>query len=154
MSATGTWSACWPPERKAGDQAPQQRGEAEEDTPLIPDELSEGGADSLDDGMTDLGVPVPRAHMPSSFGLTFCVSAETKKIKVLAHWGQYLRERKEDEIDEKTGRAKLIWKRHPRGGMIELPLKNGPIRPTSPRSRMRRGLHSRRSPARRTPIGS
>jgi len=119
------------PKRKAGDQG-QQGGEVEEDTPLIPDELSEGGVDSSDDGVTDLGVPVPRAHMPSSFGLTFCVSAETAKIKVFVHWGQYLRERKEDEIDDKTGRAKLIWKRHPRGGMIELTLKNGPIKPTAP----------------------
>ncbi len=73
------------PKRKAGDQG-QQGGEAEEDTPLIPDELSEGGVDSSDDGVTDLGVPVPRAHMPSSFGLTFCVSAadhEDQSVRAL-----------------------------------------------------------------------
>ena len=44
--------------------------EPEEDTPLIPDELSQGGADSMDDGTTDMGVPLPRAHLPSSFGMT------------------------------------------------------------------------------------
>ena len=76
-------------------------------------------------------MPVPSGTLPSSFGLTFCVGADTEDQGVRAHWGQYLRERKEDEIDEKTGRAKLIWKRHPRGGMIEITLKNGPIKPTS-----------------------
>src|SRR5271157_3341184 len=55
------------PRRKAGEQnqSPAADAEGDEDTPLIPDELSEGGADSSDDGNTDLGVPVPRAHMPS-----------------------------------------------------------------------------------------
>ena len=122
------------PRRKAGDQGqpPTAEAEAEEDTPLIPDELSEGGADSTDDGNTDLGVPVPRANMPSSFGLTFCVGGTTEKLKVSVHWGQYLRERKEDEVDEKTGRAKLIWKRHPRGGVVEIALKNGRVGPLFP----------------------
>ena len=77
--------------------------EPEEDTPLIPDELSQGGADSMDDGSTDMGVPLPRAHLPSSFGMSFCLVNDAKALRVSAHWGQYLRERKEDELDEKTG---------------------------------------------------
>ena len=47
------------PRRQAAPGKPQPVAEeVEEDTPLIPDELSEGGADSSDDGITDLGVPV------------------------------------------------------------------------------------------------
>ena len=47
--------------------------EDDEETPLLPDELSEGGADTADDGTTDKDVPIVQAHLPSSFGLTFCV---------------------------------------------------------------------------------
>ena len=62
-----------PRRQAAPGKAPATPEEAEEDTPLIPDEVSQGGADSLDDGTTDIGVPLPRAHLPSSFGMTFCV---------------------------------------------------------------------------------
>jgi hypothetical protein len=119
-----------PRRRAAPGKAPPTPEEPEEDTPLIPDEVSQGGADSLDDGTADIGVPLPRAHLPSSFGMTFCVVGEAKALRVSAHWGQYLRERKEDEVDEKTGRGRLIWKRHPRGGTKDIPLKEGQIRPT------------------------
>lgn len=94
------------PRRKAAGGPPAAPSEeGDEDLPLIPDEVSQGGADSLDDGNTDLNVPLARAHLPSSFGMTFCLTAEAKSLKVSACWGQYLRERKEDEIDEKTGRG-------------------------------------------------
>ena len=67
--------------------------------PLIPDELSEGGADTVDDGTTDKDVPVVQAHLPSSFGMTFCVDKSATVLKVEARWGQYKREKKEDQID-------------------------------------------------------
>ena len=119
------------PRRQAAPSKPQAAPEEpEEDTPLIPDEVSQGGADSMDDGTTDMGVPLPRAHLPSSFGLTFCVTSDAKALRVSAHWGQYLRERNEEEVDEKTGKGRLVWKRHPRGGMVEIPVKEGRIRPT------------------------
>src|SRR3954463_12422934 len=35
--------------------------EDDEETPLIPDELSEGGSDTADDGTTDRDVPLARA---------------------------------------------------------------------------------------------
>jgi hypothetical protein len=40
--------------------------------PVIPDELSEGGADSVEDGPTELSIPLPKATFPSSFGMSFC----------------------------------------------------------------------------------
>src|SRR5207253_111626 len=47
--------------------------EDDEETPLLPDELSEGGADTVEVGTTDKDVSIVKAHLPSSFGLTFCV---------------------------------------------------------------------------------
>ena len=84
-----------------------------------------------DDGTTDRDTPVAQAHLASSFGLTFCVSNDAKKLRVEAAWGQYLREVKPLQIDERTGRPKRIWKRYPRGGVIEIPLTDGTVRQTS-----------------------
>lgn len=105
--------------------------EDEEDTPSIPDELSEGGADTPDDGTADTDVPVAVAHYPSSFGMTFCVDAQAQSLRVEAVWGQYLRETKEEQIDERTGKPKRVWQRYPRAGAVEVPLKDGPLKPTS-----------------------
>ncbi len=64
--------------------------EEDEEIPLIPDELSEGGSDTADDGNTDADIPVVQAHLPSSFGMSFCVDGEAKTIKASAtHLGQY-----------------------------------------------------------------
>jgi hypothetical protein len=121
------------PRRKAADHGTPEAEpeEAEQDTPLIPDEVSQGGADSVDDGAADIGVPLPRAHLPSSFGMSFCVANDAKALRISAHWGQYLRERNEEEVDEKTGRGRLVWKRHPRGGTKDILLAAGPVRPTA-----------------------
>src|SRR4051794_2558368 len=63
---------------------PAKPEEDDEETPLLPDELSEGGADTPDDGTTDKDVPIVQAHLPSSFGLTFCVDKSAKVLKVEA----------------------------------------------------------------------
>ncbi|MEZ6049927.1 MAG: hypothetical protein R3C02_00835 [Planctomycetaceae bacterium] len=42
--------------------------EEDEETPLIPDELAEGGSDSADDGTTDKDVPVAAGHLPRPLG--------------------------------------------------------------------------------------
>lgn len=65
--------------------------DSEEDTPLLPDELAEGGSDEPDEGSPDLAVPVSLARQPSSFGMTFCVHGDARKLKACARWGQYLR---------------------------------------------------------------
>ena len=80
------------PSRSANAAAkPAVDEEEDEEIPLIPDELSEGGSDTADDGKTDADTPVTQAHLPSSFGMSFCVYGEAKAIKVNAHWGQYKR---------------------------------------------------------------
>src|SRR3954466_5873416 len=63
---------------------PPAEDDEDEDTPLIPDELSEGGSDSADDGTADADIPVAQAHLPSSFGLSFCVDSEANAIKAIA----------------------------------------------------------------------
>jgi hypothetical protein len=105
--------------------------EEDEETPLLPDELSEGGADTPDDGATDKDVPVVQGYLPSSFGLTFCVAKAAKALRVEARWGQYKREKKEDQIDERTGRPKRVWKRYPRTGAVTLKLDKETVPPTS-----------------------
>ena len=105
--------------------------EDDEEIPLIPDELSEGGSDTADDGKTDVDTPVTQAHLPSSFGMSFCVDGEAKSIKASASWGQYKREKREGQTDHK-GSTLLVWQRYPRGGSITIPLKDGPIKPKAP----------------------
>src|SRR3954466_11584196 len=70
---------------------PPAEDDEDEDTPLIPDELSEGGSDTADDGTTDAAIPVAKAHLPSSFGLTFCVDDAESSVRVTATWEQYKR---------------------------------------------------------------
>src|SRR6516225_307301 len=103
----------------------------DEETPALPDELSEGGADTVDDGTTDKDVPIVQAHLPSSFGLTFCVDKSAKALKVEVRWGQYKREKKEDQIDERTGRPKRVWKRYQRSGVITVKLDRVTVKPIS-----------------------
>ena len=120
------------PSRSANAAAkPAVDEEEDEEIPMIPDELSEGGSDTADDGKTDSDTPVTQTYLPSSFGMTLCVDGEAKLIKVRAAWGQYKREKREDQSDYR-GHALLLWKRYPRGGSIEVPLKDGPIRPKAP----------------------
>jgi hypothetical protein len=107
---------------------PESEGEEgeEEDTPSIPDELAEAGDDTSDDGSADKDVPVDRAFFPSSIGMTFCVDLAAEAIKVEGSWGEYSRVSKEQE----QGPTR-VWKRKPRGGVVEIPLKPGIVRPRS-----------------------
>lgn len=115
------------PSRPIGAAAgPAVEDEEDEEIPLIPDELSEGGSDTADDGKTEADIPVSVAHLPSSFGMSFCVDGDAKAIEVEATWGQYKREKREDRTDYK-GNTLLVWQRYGRGGSITVPLRDGPI---------------------------
>lgn len=117
------------PSRSAGAAAKSAVNEEEdEEIPVIPDELSEGGSDTADDGTTDVDTPVATAYLPSSFGMSFCVDSDAKTIRVSGSWGQYKREKREDQVDH-HGKTLKIWKRYTRGGNVEVPLQNGPIKP-------------------------
>jgi hypothetical protein len=105
--------------------------EEDEEIPLIPDELSEGGSDTADDGNTDTDTPVVQAHLPSSIGMSFCVDGEAKAIQVSASWGQYKREQRDTQQDFK-GNSLKVWQRYPRGGRVTIPLQEGPITAHAP----------------------
>lgn len=101
-----------------------------QEAPEPPDELAVGGADSDQEGPTDVSaLPAPMLF-PSSFGLTFAVDSETAALKVTVRWGQYARVESETIIDEKTGAPRLVWKRTPvEHTWDELALKDGTIGP-------------------------
>lgn len=109
--------------------AKPEEDEEDEETPVIPDELSEGGADTVDDGTTDKDIPVVQTRLPSSFGMTFCVDESATVLLVEARWGQYRREKKPDQIDQRTGRPKRVGKRHQRGGQIKVRLNKEVVPP-------------------------
>jgi Helicase conserved C-terminal domain len=103
-------------------------GEGDEDH-LVSDELALGGKDTTQDGTTDKSASQDQAKalIPSSFGMTFSVSLQATEIDVFATWGQYLREKSEYLVSEKTGNSRLVWKRYLRGGKHRLALSEGPV---------------------------
>ncbi|MFO0905843.1 MAG: hypothetical protein U0939_22740 [Pirellulales bacterium] len=113
--------------------APSPFDDEDDEMPLIPDELSEGGQDTTDDGKTDADIPVAQSYLPSSFGMSFCVDLDAKTINASAMWGQYKREKRDDQQDHK-GNSLKVWKRYTRGGSVTIPLKDGPLKPQAPDS--------------------
>jgi len=113
------------PSRPAG---ASDQEEDEDEILLIPDELSEGGSDTADDGTTDVDTPVAQAHLPSSFGMSFCVDSEADSIQVSASWGHYKRETRENQTDH-NGKAVKVWQRYPKSGSVEIALKENTIAP-------------------------
>lgn len=57
----------------------------------------------------------------SAFGLTFLVPADVDVVAVQAKWGRYDRQKSEVQQTEQ-GRPRVVWKRHPAGGRVEVPL--------------------------------
>ena len=116
------------PQAPAGTQGTAGGDDDEDESaPLIPDELAEGGRDSSEDGTTDKDTPVASSYLPSSIGMTFCIDAAEASFQVTAAWGQYKREKKEDQIDPRTGNPQRVSKRYSRGGERRIVLKEGPI---------------------------
>ncbi len=74
----------------------------DEEIPLIPDELSEGGSDPLDDGTI-------------------------KSVKVTEDWGHHKLENLENRDDHK-GNAPKIWQRHHKSGTVSMAFKEGTLR--------------------------
>jgi hypothetical protein len=76
--------------------------------------------------------------IPSSMGFTFCVSGDEKSIELQASWGRYERfyehdlykEHTDPETGEKSQGAKVkVWQRIPCGGVTNLNLETGVIKP-------------------------
>ena len=77
---------------------------------------------SEDEEEPEINASGSQTLVPSSMGLTFCVADDQESVEVAASWGQYVRAE-----SETTGRR--CWKRIPAGGIITVPLAEGPIPP-------------------------
>src|SRR5262249_3343742 len=89
------------------------------------DELSEGGAGTVEDGAAEYSGPAAKTMFPSSFGMTFCVDAEATEFQIVACWGHYARAHSET-LTTDSGAMRLVWKRSQREGVSEpIPLKVG-----------------------------
>lgn len=97
--------------------------ESVEEAPEQQDDLAPAGKDNAEEGLSDSAIPPATSMFPSSIGMSFCVSGETKKLEITAKWGHY--ERKDSEISFKEdGSPVKVWKRTPRQGSKVIPLKD------------------------------
>jgi hypothetical protein len=96
----------------------------------VQDEDLGGGDDDQD--VPDVDAARTQTLVPSSLGLTFCISGEVESLELEATWGRYERGASEEAINEKTGKPLRAWKRIPSGGKVTLPLKEGAFGPVAP----------------------
>lgn len=98
----------------------------------------EGEADALD----EIDTSNNQSLIPSSMGFTFCVAPTVTEVNVTAEWGSYARVSNEDHEYTKPKRNRetgetdnvkvKVWRRSPRGGNVELKLRDGAIDPLIP----------------------
>ncbi|MEO6080894.1 MAG: DISARM system helicase DrmA [Steroidobacteraceae bacterium] len=103
-----------------------------------------GRVEPDEDALDEIDTTNNQSLVPSSLGLTFCVSPDVKTLDVTARWGSYARVPKEEHEytrarkNRDTGEvqeAKVkVWRRSPRGGRVTLTLEDGPIKPVAPDS--------------------
>jgi len=65
-----------------------------------------------------------KGFFPSSMGLSFLVRAETRELKVIVRWGDYVEAKTEEkeEGEGEDGKAIPVWQRLPREEPVVLPL--------------------------------
>jgi len=93
------------------------------------DEISDevGASDSSEDSQTPEAAAARKALFPSSMGLSFLISQQTKELQATVHWGDYLPvELEEDtpdqEPDDKKKRKPQGWKRIPQTATLTVPI--------------------------------
>ena len=92
------------------------------------DDVGVAGADSYDEGKTDLSVSHSGTMFPSSIGMTFTVDGDARAFRITARWGRYSREHSQTATDPQTGNPLLIWKRTQVQGVSDpIPLRGGPL---------------------------
>lgn len=95
------------------------------------DELAQTGAVSGEEGSTEPATAPGDSMFPSSIGLTFAVSEETRSLLVTARWGRY---EKGDSASLTTeqGNPRRVWKRTPHEGTLSIALEPGVLEPRPP----------------------
>lgn len=76
------------------------------------------GRTEPEDEPAELDASTNGSLVPSSMGLTFCVSADTTHLAVTASWGRYERVQSEKYVSKKTEKPLRVWKRIPCGGEV------------------------------------
>jgi hypothetical protein len=100
--------------------------EPTEEAPEQQDNLAYAGQDDSEEGQSDSAFPPATSMFPSSMGMSFCVTGETKELEITAKWGHY--QRKDSEIGfQENGNPLKVWKRTLRQGSKVINLKDGNI---------------------------
>ena len=97
--------------------APEQSADSDEDEELS--EVPEGAG--LPEESTEDRRAARKAFFPSSMGLSFLVSGDTRSLEVGVSWGDYA----PGEVEDGDGKTQSVWQRHPRAKTIAVELKRG-----------------------------
>lgn len=98
-----------------------------------------GRVDAESDALDEVDTSNNQSLIPSSMGMTFCVTPEVEEIAIEARWGRYERVQNDEHghvkrrMNRETGHEEevkaRVWRRIPCGGREPLKLKEGPIDP-------------------------
>ena len=101
-----------------------------------------GRVEPEDDALDEIDTTNNQSLVPSSLGLTFCVASGVESLSVDVRWGCYERVPSDEHDIVKTRKNRAtgkeeatkvkVWRRIPCGGIVPVPLKDGPIRPSTP----------------------
>lgn len=90
---------------------------------------SKGKIDAEGDEAQETDNTSNQSLVPSSMGITFCVAGDVESLKLEARWGRYERGESREQINEETGKPLRAWIRIPSGGIVDLRLTEGVIKP-------------------------
>ncbi len=88
--------------------------------------IATGGTDSVEEGSAEEESAATNHLFSSSIGLSFLAEKTCATLAVECSWGRYEKAASATETT-KTGKARQVWKRHPQGGRVVLPLVDGPV---------------------------
>jgi hypothetical protein len=101
-----------------------------------------GRVEPEDDALDEIDTTNNQSLVPSSLGLTFCIASGVESLAVDVQWGRYERVPSDEHDIVKTRKNRAtgkeeetkvkVWRRIPCGEIVPVPLKDGPIRPSTP----------------------
>ncbi|MEO3778166.1 DISARM system helicase DrmA [Micromonospora sp. B11E3] len=98
--------------------------------PSDQDTVTDATASDPVEGGAEPSAPSAPSLAPSALGFTATVPASVAALRVTAVWGSY--DTGKSMLEERAGEQ--VWRRHQRGGTVNVPLREGPIkaRPVDP----------------------
>lgn len=92
-----------------------------------------GRVEPESDSSDEIDATSNQSLVPSSLGMTFCISGDVEAIEIQAGWGRYEPlPADEHEFTKKDGKKVKVWQRIPCGGKIILPIVEGQISHQAP----------------------